>query len=194
MNTRVSELEAEHRALGAGLGDWNGMDVAWSYATSAEKEHDAVREAAGLFDVSGLKKVWIKGPDALAVVEKIATRDMSRIYKGKSAYCPLLTDAGTICDDNIIFHVDDNKYLYVQVIDDSKGHTLASASTIQEALSGTLGAKTDTLAAAKLLGTTIANRAKEKGIKQVAFDRGGYRYHGRIKAIADAAREAGLEF
>jgi large subunit ribosomal protein L18 len=87
-----------------------------------------------------------------------------------------------------------NKYLYVQVIDDSKGHTLASASTIQEALSGTLGAKTDTLAAAKLLGTTIANRAKEKGIKQVAFDRGGYRYHGRIKAIADAAREAGLEF
>ena len=113
MNTRVSELEAEHRALGAGLDDWNGMDVAWSYATSAEKEHDAVREAAGLFDVSGLKKVWIKGPDALAVVEKIATRDMSRIYKGKSAYCPLLTDAGTICDDNIIFHVDDNKYLYV---------------------------------------------------------------------------------
>ena len=113
MNTRVSELEAEHRALGAGLGDWNGMDVAWSYATSAEKEHDAVREAAGLFDVSGLKKVWIKGPDALAVVEKIATRDMSRIYKGKSAYCPVLTDEGTICDDNIIFHIDDNKYLYV---------------------------------------------------------------------------------
>lgn len=87
-----------------------------------------------------------------------------------------------------------NKYLYVQVIDDSKGHTLASASTIQKDLSGTLGEKTDTLAAAKLLGTTIANRAKEKGIKQVAFDRGGYRYHGRIKAIADAAREAGLEF
>lgn len=68
-----------------------------------------------------------------------------------------------------------NKY-YVQVIDDSKGHTLASASTIQKDLSGTLGDKTDTLAAAKLLGTTIANRAKEKGIKQVAFDRGGYRY------------------
>ena len=113
MNKRVSELEAEHRALGAGLDDWNGMDVAWSYATPVEKEHDAVREAAGLFDVSGLKKVWIKGPDALAVVEKISTRDMSKIYKGKSAYCPVLTDEGTICDDNIIFHIDDNKYLYV---------------------------------------------------------------------------------
>ena len=113
MNTRVSELEADHRALGAGLGDWNGMDVAWSYATPVEKEHDAVREAAGLFDVSGLKKVWIKGPDAAAVVDKIATRDMSRIYEGKSAYCPLLTDEGTICDDNIIFHISANKYLYV---------------------------------------------------------------------------------
>lgn len=113
MTKRVSALEAEHRALGAGLDDWNGMNVAWSYATSDEDEHDAVREAAGLFDVSGLKKVWITGPDALAVVDRIATRDMTKIYKGKSAYCPVLTDEGTICDDNIIFNIDDNKYLYV---------------------------------------------------------------------------------
>lgn len=113
MARRVSELEAQHRALGAGLDDWNGMDVAWSYATSDEDEHDAVREAAGLFDVSALKKVWITGPDALEVVDRVATREMSKIYKGKSAYCPLLTDEGTICDDNIIFHIDDNKYLYV---------------------------------------------------------------------------------
>lgn len=113
MTRRVSALEAEHRALGAGLDDWNGMDVAWSYATSAEKEHDAVREAAGLFDVSALKKVWITGPDALAVVDHVATREMSKVSKGRSAYCPLLTDDGTICDDNIIFHIGDNKYLYV---------------------------------------------------------------------------------
>ncbi|MEC5292372.1 aminomethyltransferase family protein [Aurantimonas sp. C2-6-R+9] len=113
MTRRVSALESEHRALGAGLDDWNGMDVAWSYATSTEDEHDAVREAAGLFDVSGLKKIWITGPDALAVVDRIATRDMTKIGKGRSAYCPVLTDAGTICDDTIIFHVDDNKYLFV---------------------------------------------------------------------------------
>lgn len=87
-----------------------------------------------------------------------------------------------------------NKFLYVQVIDDAKGHTLAAASTIQKALSEQLGGKTDTVAAATLLGKTIAARAKEKGIAKVCFDRGGYRYHGRIKAIADAAREAGLEF
>ena len=129
MTRRVSELEAQHRALGAGLDDWNGMDVAWSYATSDEDEHDAVREAAGLFDVSALKKVWITGPDALAVVERVATREMSKIYKGKSAYCPLLTDEGTICDDNIIFHVDDNKYLYVH----GSGH---SAARLEEAASG----------------------------------------------------------
>ncbi|WP_323717712.1 aminomethyltransferase family protein [Paracoccus aminovorans] len=113
MTKRVSELENEHKKLGAGLGDWNDMDVAWSYATSAEKEHDAVREAAGLFDVSALKKIWITGADAAALVDHVATRDMSRIYRGKSAYNPLLTDEGTICDDNIIFHIDDNKYLYV---------------------------------------------------------------------------------
>ncbi len=113
MTKRVSALEAEHRALGAGLDDWNGMDVAWSYATSTEDEHDTVREAAGLFDFSALKKVWITGPDALAVIDRVAPREMSKVYKGKSAYCPLLTDEGTICDDNIIFHIDDNKYLYV---------------------------------------------------------------------------------
>lgn len=113
MTRRVSALEAQHRALGAGLDDWNGMDVAWSYATSAEDEHDAVREAAGLFDVSALKKRWITGPDALDVVERVATRQLDKVYRGKSVYCPLLTDEGTICDDNIIFHIDDNKYLYV---------------------------------------------------------------------------------
>jgi aminomethyltransferase len=113
MTRRVSALEAEHRALGAGLDDWNGMDVAWSYATSDEDQHDAVREAAGLFDVSALKKIWITGPDGLAVVDRVATREMDKVYKGKSVYCPLLTDEGTICDDNLIFHVDDNKYLYV---------------------------------------------------------------------------------
>ena len=129
MTRRVSALEAEHRALGAGLDDWNGMDVAWSYATSTEDEHDAVREAAGLFDFSALKKVWITGPDALAVVDRVAPREMSKVYKGKSAYCPLLTDEGTICDDNIIFHIDDNRYLYVH----GSGQ---SAARLEEAAQG----------------------------------------------------------
>ncbi len=81
-------------------------------------------------------------------------------------------------------------HIYVQVIDDSKGTTLVSASSVDK------GAKTNggNVAAAKAIGKLVAERAKEKGIKQVVFDRGGYQYHGRIKALADAAREAGLEF
>lgn len=80
-------------------------------------------------------------------------------------------------------------HIYAQVIDDSKGVTLASASS--------LAAKLKTggnVAAAKEVGKLVAEKAQEKGIKKVVFDRGGFLYHGRIKALADAAREAGLEF
>jgi large subunit ribosomal protein L18 len=80
-------------------------------------------------------------------------------------------------------------HIYAQVIDDTKGETLVSASTV--------AAKAKTggnVMAAKEIGKQVAARAQEKGIKRVVFDRGGYLYHGRIKALADAAREAGLEF
>ena len=66
--SRTSALAARHAALGSGLEDWNGMGTAWSYATDPCDEHDAVRDAAGLFDMSPLKKVRVRGPDALAVV------------------------------------------------------------------------------------------------------------------------------
>jgi large subunit ribosomal protein L18 len=83
-------------------------------------------------------------------------------------------------------------HIYAQLIDDRSGKTLASASTVQ----GSKGSKRTggNVASAKEIGKTIAQRAQEKGIKKVVFDRGGYLYHGRIKALADAAREAGLEF
>jgi large subunit ribosomal protein L18 len=83
-------------------------------------------------------------------------------------------------------------HIYAQVIDDNTGKTLASASTAQ----GKKGEKRTggNVASAKDIGKLIAQRAKEKGVKKVVFDRGGYLYHGRIKALADAAREAGLEF
>jgi large subunit ribosomal protein L18 len=81
-------------------------------------------------------------------------------------------------------------HIYAQVIDDSKGQTLVSASSVEKA-SKTNGGN---VASAKNIGRVIAERAKEKGINRVVFDRGGYQYHGRVKALADAAREAGLEF
>jgi large subunit ribosomal protein L18 len=82
------------------------------------------------------------------------------------------------------------KHIYAQVIDDAAGKTLASAST-RDKDSATKGANK---AAAKALGALIAKKATDKGIKRVVFDRGGYQYHGNIKALADAARENGLEF
>ncbi|MGI8744677.1 MAG: 50S ribosomal protein L18 [Bryobacteraceae bacterium] len=81
-------------------------------------------------------------------------------------------------------------HIYAQVIDDGKGRTVAAASSSEKSASITGG----NLAGAKEVGKLIAERAKSKGIDKVVFDRGGYLYHGRIKALADAAREAGLEF
>jgi len=86
-----------------------------------------------------------------------------------------------------------NKNMYVQVIDDEAGNTLVAASTLDKDLKGELE-HTNDVAAAKALGTAIAKKAIEKGIKEVVFDRGGYIYKGKVAALADAAREAGLEF
>ncbi len=84
--------------------------------------------------------------------------------------------------------------IYAQVIDDSKGITIASASTIDHELKGKPLAKKNKTEQAKLVGSLVAERAQKKGIKKVVFDRGGFRYMGRVKALADAAREAGLDF
>jgi large subunit ribosomal protein L18 len=86
-----------------------------------------------------------------------------------------------------------SKHIYAQVIDDTKGVTLASASSLEKAQrdAGKTGADVE---AAKAVGKLVAERAAQKGIKTVVFDRGGYMYHGRIKALADAAREGGLSF
>ena len=83
-------------------------------------------------------------------------------------------------------------HIYTQVIDDASGTTIASASTV--AKKGSEAKSGGNVEAAKTVGKLIAERAKEKGVTKVVFDRGGYLYHGRIKALADAAREAGLEF
>jgi len=86
-----------------------------------------------------------------------------------------------------------SQHIYAQIIDDTAGHTLVSASTIDTEIRPQLGAlnKTDQ---AKVVGQVLAKRALAAGVKQVVFDRGGYRYHGRVKSLADGSREGGLEF
>jgi large subunit ribosomal protein L18 len=87
-------------------------------------------------------------------------------------------------------------HIYAQVIDDMTGTTIASVATTEPGLKPQLGgpARAGNVAGAKVLGKTVAERLLEKGIKRVVFDRGGFLYHGRIRAVAEAAREAGLEF
>jgi large subunit ribosomal protein L18 len=81
-------------------------------------------------------------------------------------------------------------HIYAQVIDDQQGHTIVAAGSVEKDLRG----KGGNVEGAKAIGAAVAQRAKEKGISKVVFDRGGYLYHGRVKALADAARAAGLEF
>ena len=81
-----------------------------------------------------------------------------------------------------------NRHIYAQLIDDFAGKTLAAASTLKDANGG------DPKAKAKAVGTALAKRAKDAGVTQAAFDRGGFKYHGRVQAVADGAREGGLEF
>ena len=86
-----------------------------------------------------------------------------------------------------------NNHMYAQIIDDTVGHTLVAASTVEKDVKAEIE-HTNDVAAAAYLGTVIAKRALDKGIKTVVFDRGGFVYQGKIKALAEAAREAGLEF
>lgn len=86
-----------------------------------------------------------------------------------------------------------NSHMYAQIIDDTLGHTLVSASTVEKAAKSELK-NTDDIAAAEYIGTLIAKRALEKNIKEVVFDRGGFIYQGKIQALADAARKEGLQF
>jgi len=84
-------------------------------------------------------------------------------------------------------------HIYAQVIDDTKGHTLVTASTLDPETRAQLDGKTKA-GQAELVGAAIAKKALEQGIKEIAFDRGGYKYHGRVKALAEAARQSGLKF
>lgn len=86
------------------------------------------------------------------------------------------------------------RHIYAQVIDDRAGRTLAQASTLDADVAGQVKGHTGNVEAAKVVGATLAARAKEKGVGQVVFDRGGFIYHGKIKAVAEAAREHGLDF
>ena len=110
---RHSVLADRHRALGSRLEDWSGMGTAWTYDKDIYQEHIAVRTKAGLMDVSGLKKMHLVGPHAIAVLEYITTRDMTKIYPGKSVYACMLNDRGHFTDDCIVYRTGPNSWMLV---------------------------------------------------------------------------------
>ena len=125
--SRTSALASRHTELGSGLEDWNGMGTAWSYNSDANDEHDAIREAVGMFDMSPLKKVFVRGPDAAKVVDQVITRDMSKVEPGQSAYGSILTEQGTVADDAIISNNGNNEYMHCHGSGDSMTLLQASA-------------------------------------------------------------------
>ncbi|PYE40641.1 aminomethyltransferase [Rhizobium sp. PP-F2F-G20b] len=110
---RFSTLADRHRALGSTLEDWSGMGTAWSYDGDANLEYLAIRTKAGLMDVSGLKKVHITGAHAAHVIDLATTRDVEKIYPGKSAYACMLNEAGKFTDDCIIYRISTNSWMVV---------------------------------------------------------------------------------
>jgi len=111
--SRTSALASRHTALGSGLEDWNGMGTAWSYNTDPKDEHDAVREGAGMFDMSPLKKVMVRGPDAAATLDHLTTRDIFKIRPGTAAYLCVLTENGGIADDAIVSNNGGDEWMIV---------------------------------------------------------------------------------
>ena len=94
MPSRISALDAQVQALGATMGEWNDIAVVFRYPSVPHLEHDAIREAVGVWDTSALTKIRVRGADALAAVDYLVTRDMTKIPPGKAGYCPILIDDG----------------------------------------------------------------------------------------------------
>jgi len=125
--SRISALASRHSALGSGLEDWNGMGTAWSYATDPNAEHDAVRMRAGMFDMSPLKKIMVRGPDAAATLDHLTTRDISKIAPGTAAYLCVLTETGGIADDAIVSNNGGDEWMIVHGSGDTMALLMESA-------------------------------------------------------------------
>jgi aminomethyltransferase len=132
LSWRSSVLADRHRALGSKLEDWNGMGTAWTYAKDMALDHVAIRTKAGLMDVSGLKKLHLVGPHAAAVLHNATTRDVTKIYPGRSAYACMLNDAGHFIEDCILYRMGPNSWMVVH--GSGAGHeTLTSAVVARNA-------------------------------------------------------------
>ncbi|MFI4890503.1 MAG: aminomethyltransferase family protein [Steroidobacterales bacterium] len=113
LSWRTSVLADRHRALGSKLEDWNGMGTAWTYNKDVSVDHVAIRTKAGLMDVSGLKKLYLVGPHASAILNTATTRDVTKVYPGKSVYACMLNEAGYFIEDCVLYRMGPNSWMVV---------------------------------------------------------------------------------
>lgn len=133
MPKRISALDATLRALGGEMGDWNGMELPYTYPTDPVLEMNAVREDIGMWDTSALTKVHVRGSDVLAAVNYLVPREMSKVPVGKSVYCTVLKDNGHLCDDAIINRMAEDHFLVANgigptleyLLEDAKGRNVS---------------------------------------------------------------------
>ena len=128
LSWRTSVLADRHRALGSKLEDWNGMGTAWTYAHDMARDHVAIRTKAGLMDVSGLKKLYLTGPHAAAILHQATTRDVTKIYPGKCAYACMLNEAGHFIEDCILYRTGPNTWMVVH--GSGAGHETLTAAVV----------------------------------------------------------------
>jgi aminomethyltransferase len=113
LSWRTSALADRHRALGSKLEDWNGMGTAWTYNKDVAIDHAAIRTKAGLMDVSGLKKLYLTGPHSSAILNYATTRDVTKVYPGKSVYACMLNEAGFFTEDCVLYRMGPNSWMVV---------------------------------------------------------------------------------
>jgi len=114
MSWRRSPLAERHRALGSNLEDWNGMETAWTYSASdLADEHEAIRTKAAIMDVSGLRKVHLVGPHSHQILQRATTRDVRKLYPGRSVYACMLNEAGKFTEDCILYRTGPNSWMVV---------------------------------------------------------------------------------
>ncbi len=113
LSWRTSALADRHRALGSKLEDWNGMGTAWTYNKDVSVDHAAIRTKAGLMDVSGLKKLYLTGPHSSAILNYATTRDVTKVYPGKSVYACMLNEAGFFTEDCVLYRMGPNSWMVV---------------------------------------------------------------------------------
>ena len=131
--SRTSALASRHTTLGSGLEDWNGMGTAWTYDSDPNAEHDAVRDAVGMFDMSPLKKVFVRGPAAITVLNHLVTRNLEKLRPCQSTYTSVLTEEGAMADYAIVSNNGDDEWMIVHGSGDTMEllHKSASGQNVE---------------------------------------------------------------